>query len=134
MRHLVNVGSVVIWPILLLTHDAAGHPVNGHWDAMGISIFMGGLFVAAWLLCVVVFTLVPISFQGVLGLNGMLAPNIADNMGVCKAMAGMIHAGLVVGNVIVLMMILALLLAIIMSMAGASHTFYQPSTDGRLPK
>ncbi|KUR80859.1 APC family permease [Novosphingobium sp. FSW06-99] len=153
-----------IWPILPLTHDAAGHPVNGHWDAMGISIFMGGLFVAAWstygfetavcytrefrnpasdtfkailssgLLCIVVFTLVPISFQGVLGLNGMLAPDIADNMGVGKAMAGMIHAGPVVGNVIVVMMILALLLAIIMSMAGSSRTLYQASTDGWLPR
>jgi len=153
-----------IWPILPLTHDAAGHPVNGHWDAMGISIFMGGLFVAAWstygfetavcytrefrnpasdtfkailssgLLCIVVFTLVPISFQGVLGLNGMLAPAIADNMGVGKAMAGMIHAGPVVGNVIVVMMILALLLAIIMSMAGSSRTLYQASTDGWLPR
>jgi amino acid transporter len=153
-----------IWPVLPLAHDAAGHPVNGHWDAAGISIFMGGLFVAAWstygfetavcytrefrnpasdtfkaivssgLLCIVVFTLVPISFQGVLGLDGMLAPDIADNMGVGKAMSGMIHAGPVIGNVIVVMMILALLLAIIMSMAGSSRTLYQASTDGWLPK
>jgi len=153
-----------IWPVMPLSHDAAGHPVNGHWDAMGISIFMGGLFVAAWstygfetavcytrefrdpakdtfkailssgLLCIVVFTLVPISFQGVLGLEGMLAPGIASNMGVGQAMAGMIHAGPVIGNVIVVMMILALLLAIIMSMAGSSRTLYQASTDGWLPK
>ena len=153
-----------IWPVLPLAHDGAGHPINGHWDAMGISIFMGGLFVAAWstygfetavcytrefrdpardtfkailssgLLCIVVFTLVPISFQGVLGLEGMLAPDIANNMGVGKAMAGMIHAGPVIGNVIVVMMILALLLAIIMSMAGSSRTLYQASTDGWLPR
>ncbi|WP_028640526.1 APC family permease [Novosphingobium acidiphilum] len=153
-----------IWPVMPLGHDGAGHPVNGHWNAMGISIFMGGLFVAAWstygfetavcytrefrnpatdtfkaimasgLLCIVVFTLVPISFQGVLGLDGMLSPDIANNMGVGKAMAGMIKAGPVVGNVIVVMMILALLLAIIMSMAGSSRTLYQASADGWLPK
>ena len=157
-----------LWPILPLAHDALGQPVNGHWNAAGISIFMGGLFVAAWstygfetavcytrefrdprtdtfkailysgLLCMVVFTLVPISFQGVLGLKGMLAPDIANNMGVAKAMAAMIKAGPVigpvVGNVIVVMMILALLLAIIMSMAGSSRTLYQASADGWLPK
>ena len=153
-----------ICPVMPLGHDGAGHPVNGHWNAMGISIFMGGLFVAAWstygfetavcytrefrnpatdtfkaimasgLLCIVVFTLVPISFQGVLGLDGMLSPDIANNMGVGKAMAGMIKAGPVVGNVIVVMMILALLLAIIMSMAGSSRTLYQASADGWLPK
>jgi len=153
-----------LWPIVPLAHDALGQPVNGHWNAGGISIFMGGLFVAAWstygfetavcytrefrdprkdtfkailysgLLCMVVFTLVPISFQGVLGLKGMLAPDIADNMGVAKAMAAMIKAGPVVGNVIVVMMILALLLAIIMSMAGSSRTLYQASADGWLPK
>ena len=153
-----------LWPIVPLAHDAAGHAVNGHWDAAGISIFMGGLFVAAWstygfetavcytrefrnprtdtfkailssgLLCIVVFTLVPISFQGVLGLDGMLSPGIANNMGVGQAMAGMIKAGPVVGNVIVVMMILALLLAIIMSMAGSSRTLYQASVDGWLPK
>ena len=153
-----------IWPVMPLGHDGAGHPVNGHWNAMGISIFMGGLFVAAWstygfetavcytrefrnpatdtfkaimasgLLCIVVFTLVPISFQGVLGLDGMLSPDIANNMGVGKAMAGMIKAGPVVGNVIVVMMILALLLAIIKSMAGSSRTLYQASADGWLPK
>ena len=153
-----------LWPIVPLAHDAAGHVVNGRWDAGGISLFLGGLFVAAWstygfetavcytrefrdpardtfkailssgLLCIVVFTLVPISFQGVLGLNGMLAPDIANNMGVAKAMAGMIKAGPVIGNLIVVMMILALMLAIIMSMAGSSRTLYQASADGWLPK
>ncbi len=153
-----------LWPIAPLAHDAAGHAINGVWNAQGISLFMGGLFVAAWstygfetavcytrefrnpktdtfkailssgLLCIVVFTLVPISFQGVLGLEGMLSPEIASNMGVGKAMAGMIKAGPVVGNVIVVMMILALLLAIIMSMAGSSRTLYQASADGWLPK
>ena len=153
-----------LWPIVPLAHDLAGHPVNGTWNAAGISVFMGGLFVAAWstygfetavcytrefrdpardtykailssgLLCIVVFSLVPISFQGVLGLGGMLAPDIATNMGVGKAMAGMIHAGPVIGNLIVVMMILALLLAIIMSMAGSSRTLYQASADGWLPR
>ena len=80
------------------------------------------------------FTLVPISFQGVLGLDGMLSPGIANNMGVGEAMAGMIKAGPVVGNVIVVMMILALLLAIIMAMDGSSRTLYPAQVDGWLPK
>ncbi|WP_018076161.1 APC family permease [Novosphingobium nitrogenifigens] len=153
-----------LWPIVPLAHDAAGNAVPGHWNAPGITLFASGLFVAAWstysfetavcytrefrdpktdtfkailysgLLCVVVFTLVPISFQGVLGLSGMLAPDIYSNMGVGKAMAAMISAGPVIGNMIVVMMVLALLLAIITSMAGSSRTLYQASADGWLPR
>ena len=37
-----------LWPIVPLAHDAAGHAVNGHWDAAAILILMGGLLVAAW--------------------------------------------------------------------------------------
>lgn len=151
-------------PIAPLAHDAAGHPIAGTWSGSGVTLFASGLFVAAWstysfetavcytrefrnpktdtfkailysgLLCIVVFTLVPISFQGVLGLTGMLAPDIYSNMGVGKAMAAMISAGPVIGNMIVVMMILALLLAIITSMAGSSRTLYQASADGWLPR
>jgi len=151
-------------PIVPLAHDAAGHPVAGTWNMAGITLFAGGLFIAAWstygfetavcytrefrnprtdtfrailysgLLCIVVFTLVPISFQGMLGLTGMLAPDIYNNMGVGKAMAGMISAGPAVANLIIVMMILALMLAIITSMAGSSRTLYQASVDGWLPR
>jgi amino acid transporter len=151
-------------PIVPLTHDAAGKVIPGTWNGAGITLFLGGMFVAAWstygfetavcytrefrnpktdtfkailssgLLCIVVFTLVPLSFQGALGLDGMLAPDIYNNMGVGKAMAGMIKAGPLIGNLIIVMMIMALLLAIITSMAGSSRTLYQASVDGWLPK
>jgi amino acid transporter len=151
-------------PIVPLAHDAAGNAISGSWNMSGFTLFAGGLFIAAWstygfetavcytrefrdpardtvrailysgLLCIVVFTLVPISFQGVLGLQGMLAPDIYSGMGVGKAMAGMISAGPAVTNIIVVMMILALTLAIITSMAGSSRTLYQASIDGWLPR
>ena len=87
-------------------HDAAGNPIDGSWDKAGWILFIGGLFIAAWstygfetavcytrefkdpkrdtfraifysgLVCLAVFILVPLSFQGALGLAGMLAPDI----------------------------------------------------------
>jgi amino acid transporter len=159
-----DVVSSHLFPIVPLTHDAAGNAVNGSWNMTGVTLFAGGLFIAAWstygfetavcytrefrnpkkdtfkailysgLLCIVVFTLVPISFQGVLGLSGMLAPEIYNNMGVGHAMANMISAGPAIANIILVMMILALMLAIITSMAGSSRTLYQASIDGWLPR
>jgi amino acid transporter len=180
-----DVLSSHLLPIMPLAHDAAGRVVPGAWNRTGVTLFAGGLFIAAWstygfetavcytrefrnpktdtfkailysgLLCIVVFTLVPISFQGVLGLGQMISPavlnaagnvvtpaaysgilsaDIANGMGVGKAMAGMIAAGPMIGNIIVVMMILALMLAIITSMAGSSRTLYQASIDGWLPR
>jgi amino acid transporter len=86
------------------------------------AIFYSGL------LCVVVYTLVPFAFQGFLGLgtlvhpavldaagnvatpaeySGMLAPDIYSGMGVATVMARMVHAGQLVGAVVVIMLILA---------------------------
>jgi amino acid transporter len=113
------------------------------------AIFYSGL------LCIFVFTIVPLSFQGVLGLgqmvtpavldaagnvvtpatyNGILSADIYSGMGVGQAMAGMISAGAVITNIIIVMMILALTLAIVTSMAGSSRTLYQASIDGWLPR
>src|SRR5262249_8882146 len=80
----------------------------GNWDIPGWTLALGGMFIAAWspygfepavcytsefknpetdtfkaifysgLLCVLLFILVPFTFQGVLGLNGMLAGPIVD--------------------------------------------------------
>jgi amino acid transporter len=55
-------------------------------------------------------------------------------MGVGKAMAGMLHAGGLVEKIIVALLILAVMLAVITSMAGSSRTLYQASVDGWLPK
>ena len=113
------------------------------------AIFYSGL------LCVVVYTLVPFAFQGFLGLGtlvhpavldgsghvttaaeygGMLAPDIYSGMGVATVMARMVHAGELIGVVVVIMLILALVLSLMTSMAGSSRTLYQASLDGWLPK
>jgi amino acid transporter len=112
------------------------------------AIFYSGL------LCVVVYTLVPFAFQGYLGLGtlvqpaavdaagavttpavygGMLAPEIYSGMGVASVMAKMVHAGQAGGVVVVVMLILALVLSLMTSMAGSSRTLYQASVDGWLP-
>jgi amino acid transporter len=168
-----------------LALGAHGEVLAGRWDRAGVTLVAGGLFIAAWstygfetavcytrefrdprrdtvrailysgLLCVFVFTVVPLSFEGVLGLghlvtpavtdargavttpavySGILAPDINDGTGVAKAMAGMLHAGAVVEKIIVAMLVLAMLLAVITSMAGSSRTLYQASVDGWLPR
>jgi len=173
------------FPLVPLAHDTVGHVINGTWNMTGITVFAGGMFLAAWstygfetavcytselknpktdtfkaifysgLLCVVVYTLVPFAFQGFLGLgallhpavvdaagnvttpavySGMLAPDIYSGMGVASVMAQMVHAGRLVGAVVVIMLVLALVLSLITSMAGSSRTLYQASVDGWLPK
>src|SRR6202167_5093495 len=113
------------------------------------AIFYSGL------LCVVVYTLVPFAFQGFLGLgtlvhpaivdaagtvttpaqySGMLAPDVYSGMGVAAIMSRMVHAGQIVGAIVVVMLILALVLSLMTSMAGSSRTLYQASLDGWLPK
>jgi amino acid transporter len=113
------------------------------------AIFYSGL------LCVVVYTLVPFAFQGYLGLGslvspavldaagnvttpavygGMLAPDIYSGMGVAAIMANMVHAGKLIGVVVVILLILALVLSLMTSMAGSSRTLYQASLDGWLPR
>ncbi|HSY96804.1 MAG TPA: APC family permease [Steroidobacteraceae bacterium] len=173
------------FPLAPLAHDAAGRVIDGTWNMSGITVFAAGMFLAAWstygfetavcytgefknpktdtfkaifysgLLCVVVYTLVPFSFQGFLGLGslvhpaivdaagqvttaaeygGMLAPDIYSGMGVAAVMSRMVHAGAIVGTVVVIMLILALVLSLMTSMAGSSRTLYQASLDGWLPK
>lgn len=172
-------------PFAPLAKDEAGKVIAGSWDMAGITLMAGGLFIAAWstygfetavcytrefrdpsrdtfkailysgLLCIFVFTIVPLSFQGVLGLGQLVTPAVTDasgtvvtpavysgilnadiysGMGVASAMADMIKGGPVVHNIIVVMLILALMLAIVTSMAGSSRTLYQASVDGWLPK
>lgn len=173
------------FPLVPLAHDAAGNVVDGKFDLAGITLIAGGMYLAAWstygfetavcytgefkdpktdtfkaifysgLLCVVVYTLVPFTFQGFLGLgqlvtpavldahgavltpavySGMLAPDIYSNIGVARVMAQMVHAGTIGGAVVVVMLILALVLSIMTSMAGSSRTLYQSSLDGWLPR
>jgi amino acid transporter len=172
-------------PLYPLAKDAAGHVIDGAWDLSGIQLMAGGLFIAAWstygfetavcytrefrdprrdtvkailysgLLCLVFFTMVPLAFQGALGLgqlvtpeikdaagnvtqaavyDGILSPGIYSGMGVAEAMAQILHTGTWGAFILKPMLAFALVLAIMTSMAGSSRTLYQASVDGWLPK
>ena len=113
------------------------------------AIFYSGL------LCVVVFALVPFAFQGFLGVghlitppvldaaghvtappvyDGMLAPGVYSGMGVAEVMARMVHAGRIGSAFVIVLLVLALVLSLMTSMAGSSRTLYQASVEGWLPK
>lgn len=151
-------------PFVPLARNAEGTPVPGSWDLAGLIVFAGGLFIAGWstyafetavcytkefrnpgrdtaraliaagILCLIVFSLVPFAFQGALGLQGMLDPGIYSGMGVAEALSGMIGVGEVMTKVIIVMLIFTLLLTVSMSMAGSARTLYQGSIDGWLPR
>jgi amino acid transporter len=148
----------------LVPPKAAYSAEPGAWDNGGWTLFLGGLFIAAWstyafetavcytrefkdpqrdtfrtifysgLLCLVLFTLVPFTFQGVLGLEGMLAPAVVDGSGIADAIANMVGGGAFIHAILVGLMILALVLTIMTAMAGSSRTLYQGSVDGWLPR
>lgn len=91
--------------------------------------------IAAGALCVVLYSLVATAFQGHLGLEGMTQPGIVDGTGVAAAMGDMVGGGnVIIVHLLEMMMILALVLAIMMAMAGSSRTLYQGGVDGWLPK
>ncbi|AWN43571.1 APC family permease [Methylobacterium durans] len=143
---------------------APNAPAAGEWNIAGWTLVLGGMFIAAWstyafetsicytsefrnpekdtfkaiffsgLLCLSQFTLVPFTFQNVLGVEGMLDPAIADGSGVAAALARMVGGGRFVESALVMLMILALLLSIMTAMAGSSRTLYQGSVDGWLPR
>ena len=148
----------------LVPPTAAYSGVDGEWNIGGWTRFLGGMYIAAWstygfetavcytrelkdpktdtfraifysgLLCCVFFFLIPFSFQGVLGQEGMLATGIVDGTGVGEALGKMISDNPLVTHVFVILMIMALFLAIMTAMAGSSRTLYQGSRDGWLPK
>ena len=143
---------------------AANAPAPGAWNIAGLTLVLGGLFIAAWstygfetavcytrefrdpskdtfkaifysgVLCLVLFTLVPFTFQSMLGVEGMLEPSVVDGSGVAAALAHMVGGGPIIENVLVMLMILALILCIMTAMAGSSRTLYQGSVDGWLPR
>lgn len=151
-------------PFVPIAKDAAGKTIDGVWNMAGITLVAGGLFIAAWstyafetavcytrefkdpasdtfkaiffsgLLCIFVYSLVPLSFQAALTLESLLAPDIYSGAGVAKALAQMVGGNALVESVLVVMMILALLLSVMTAMAGSARTLYQASVDGWLPK
>ncbi len=80
------------------------------------------------------FILVPFVFQGVLGTEAMLAPDIYSGAGIGAALAGMMNAGEVVTKILVVLLVFTLLLAIMTAMSGSSRTIFQGGQDGWLPK
>ena len=148
----------------LVPPTAAYSGIDGTWSLGGWTLFLGGLYIAAWstygfetavcytrelknpktdtfkaifysgLLCCVFFFLVPFAFQGVLGHAGMLAPGIVDGTGIAEALGNMVGGNKVVVQIFVILMIMALFLAIMTAMAGSSRTLYQGSKDGWLPR
>jgi amino acid transporter len=153
-----------LFPLLPLARDAAGHATSGSWNGAGLTLLMGAMFAAGWstygfetavcytrefknpasdtykailsagILCIVIFTLVPLALQGSLGLEALRDPTIYDGSGVALALAKIVNGGVIVTNVIVAMLILALLLVVMTSMMGSSRTLYQASMDGWLPR
>lgn len=100
--------------------------------------------IASGVLCILVFALVPLAFQASLGLDVMLSPSIYDGSGVAQALASIVvkglglvassHAGVLIANLFIAMLILSLLLIVMTSMMGSSRTLYQASLDGWLPR
>jgi amino acid transporter len=170
-----TVGIIGLVPILMgkidwvnfsnLVPPAAPYSAEpGQWNIGGWTLFLGGIYIAAWstyafetavcytselkdpkrdtfkaifysgLLCVAMFSLVPFTFQGVLGVNGMLDPSIVDGSGVGAALAGMVGGGHIIVSLLVALMIMAVVLNIMTAMAGSSRTLYQGSVDGWLPR
>jgi amino acid transporter len=138
-------------------------PISGAWNLEGWTLFAGGLFLAAWsayafetavcytrefkdpgrdtikaifaagLVCLVIYTLVPFAFQGSLGVERLVTGPIVDGTGVAAAMVDMLGGVGLIGNLLTVMLVLALLLTIMTTMAGSSRTLYQGSRDGWLP-
>jgi amino acid transporter len=99
----------------LLPPTAAYSGVDGDWSIGGWTLFLGGLYIAAWstygfetavcytrefknpktdtfraifysgLACCVFYFIIPFAFQGVLGQEGMLATGIVDGTGIAEA-------------------------------------------------
>jgi amino acid transporter len=107
----------------LVPPTAAYSGEDGAWTIGGWTLVLGALYIAAWstygfetavcytrelrdpardtfkaiffsgLLCMVFFFLIPFSFQGVFGYEGMLAPGIVDGTGIAEALGSMVQAG-----------------------------------------
>ena len=140
-------------------------PEPGAWNINGWTLVLGGMFIAAWstygfetavcytsefknprtdtfkaifysgVLCLFLFILVPITFQGYLGLTGMLDGGVVAGTSIAQVMGEMVAGGS--HGITVLfefLMIASLILIIITAMAGSSRTLYQGSIDGWLPR
>jgi amino acid transporter len=150
-------------PFVPLAHDAKGNVIPGAWHGAGWTLFGAGLFIAAWstygletalvytreftnpkkdtvkaaigisLVCLFFYTLVPLSFQGALGLTGLLDPGIYSGAGVGLAMAHMVGLKGAFVDIVIVMLLVTLMLSVMAAIAGSSRTLFQSSKDGFLP-
>jgi amino acid transporter len=159
-----DIASANLLPILPLAHDSAGHVTFGTWNAQGWTLMLGGMFIAGYstygfetaicytgefrepqrdtvrailysgLLCIAVYSLVPLAFQGHFGLHGLLDPAIYDGSGVGIAMAQMLNGGVWIARIIVVMFVLTWIMSVTTAMMGSARTLYQASVDGWFPR
>jgi amino acid transporter len=159
-----DVASANLLPLVPLTHDAAGHVQFGSWNAEGWTLMLGGMFIAGYstygfetaicytgefrdprrdtvrailysgLLCIAVYSLVPLAFQGHFGLSSLLDPAIYDGSGVGVAMAQMVNGGVWISRLIVVMLVLTWVMSVTTAMMGSARTLYQASVDGWFPR
>jgi amino acid transporter len=159
-----DVASSNLLPLVPLAHDAAGHVTFGSWNAEGWTLMLGGMFIAGYstygfetavcytgefrdprrdtarailysgLLCIAVYSLVPLAFQGHFGLNALLDPAIYDGSGVGVAMAQMVNGGAWISRIIVVMLVLTWVMSVTTAMMGSARTLYQASLDGWFPR
>ncbi len=158
-----NFDSANFSPFVPLAAPYAPEP--GAWNVAGWTLVLGGMFIAAWstygfetaicytsefknpatdtfkaifysgLLCLALFVLVPLTFQGYLGLNGMLDGGVVAGTSIAEVMGNMVAGGnALIIRLFEFLMIAALILIIITAMAGSSRTLYQGSVDGWLPR
>ncbi|ACV23329.1 amino acid transporter [Slackia heliotrinireducens] len=138
-------------------------PVSGAWDGIGLRAFFGAVLLAAWAsygsetaacymcemkrpsdapkamfvsggIAIVLFILVPVVFQGCLGTEYMLRPDINSGEGVGAALASMVSSNPVFCGVVVVMLVFTLMLGSMTAMADTARTLYQGGKDGTLPK
>ena len=85
-------------------------------------------------IAIVLFILVPTVFQGCLGIDYMLRPEINSGEGVGAALASMVSGNPVFCGVVVVMLVFTLILGSMTAMADTARTLYQGGKDGTLPK
>jgi amino acid transporter len=139
-------------------------PLNGSWNMEGWRLVFGGLMLAAWaayaaetavcymsefknpgkdspramlwsgIICIALYVLVPLVFQGSLGTEYMMRPGIVTGEEVGVGLASMVRAGEFATKLIVVSLTFTLFLGIMTAMAGSSRTLYQGGRDGWMPK
>jgi amino acid transporter len=85
-------------------------------------------------LCIAVYSLVPLAFQGHFGLSALLDPSIYDGSGVGAAMAQMVNGGAWISRLIVVMLVLTWVMSVTTAMMGSARTLYQASVDCWFPR